>query len=40
VTRAAETAILPLSEDGEQVTQCLAIEDYQDFRDPAYLPRH
>jgi len=38
VTRAVETAILPLSDDGETVTQCLAIEDYQDFRDATYLP--
>jgi len=38
VTRAVETAVLPLSEDGEHVTQCLAIEDFQDFRDPTYLP--
>lgn len=32
-----ETAILPLSEDGERVTQCLAIEDFQDVRNAAYL---
>ena len=32
MARAFETAILPLSEDGEQVTQCLAIEDYQEYR--------
>lgn len=38
VTRAVETAILPLSDDGEHVTQCLAIEDFEDFRDPAYVP--
>ena len=38
VTRAVETAILPLSEDGVHVTQCLAIEDFEDFRDPAYVP--
>jgi len=38
VTRAVETAILPLSDDGVHVTQCLAIEDFEDFRDPAYVP--
>ena len=32
-----ETAILPLSEDGERVSQCLAIEDFQDSRDVGYL---
>jgi len=32
-----ETAILPLSEDGQQVTQCLAIEDFQDARDAGHL---
>lgn len=32
-----ETAILPLSEDGEHVTQCLAIEDFQDARDAGHL---
>ena len=37
VTRAVETAILPLSDDGEHVTQCLAIEDFQEFRDLSYL---
>jgi hypothetical protein len=38
ITRAVETAILPLSEDGEVVSQCLAIEDFEEFRDPAFLP--
>ena len=38
VTRAVETGIFPLSEDGEHVTQCLAIEDFEEFRDPTYLP--
>jgi len=38
VTRAVETAILPLSEDGEDVTQCLAIEDFEEFRDPSLVP--
>ena len=32
-----ETAILPLSDDGVRVTQCLAIEDIKDVRD-ASLP--
>lgn len=32
-----ETAILPLSEDGARVSQCLAIEDFQDVRDIGYL---
>ena len=38
VTRALETAILPLSDDDEHVTQCLAIEDYRDVSDPTFLP--
>ncbi len=32
-----ETAALPLSEDGARVTQCLAIEDFNDMRDPGFL---
>lgn len=32
-----ETAILPLSDDGTHVTQCLAIEDFYDVRDPGFL---
>src|SRR5689334_18947960 len=39
IARAVETAILPLSEDGECVTQCLAIEDFEEFRDLAFVPR-
>lgn len=31
--RAVETGIFPISEDGEHVTQCLAIEDFGQFRD-------
>jgi hypothetical protein len=38
ITRAVETGIFPLSEDGEHVTQCLAIEDFEQFRDATYLP--
>ncbi|MEZ5832872.1 MAG: PAS domain-containing protein [Dongiaceae bacterium] len=37
ITRAVETAVFPLSEDGEHVTQCIAIEDFEEFRDPSYL---
>lgn len=33
-----ENAILPLSEDGISVTQCLAIEDVKDSRSLAYQP--
>lgn len=32
-----ETAILPLSDNDEQVTQCLAIEDFNDVRDAGFL---
>lgn len=32
-----ETAILPLSDDDECVTQCLAIEDFKDVRDAGLL---
>lgn len=32
-----ETAILPLSDDGSRVTQCLAIEDFNDVRDAGFL---
>jgi len=38
ITRAVETGIFPLSEDGEHVSQCLAIEDFEEFRDATYLP--
>jgi hypothetical protein len=38
ITRAVETGVFPLSEDGEHVTQCLAIEDFEEFRDATYLP--
>jgi hypothetical protein len=37
ITRAVETGIFPISEDGEQVSQCLAIEDFEEFRDASYL---
>jgi hypothetical protein len=38
ITRAVETGVFPLSEDGTHVTQCLAIEDFEEYRDPALLP--
>ena len=37
ITRAVETGVFPLSEDGVHVTQCIAIEDFEEFRDPTYL---
>jgi hypothetical protein len=37
ITRAVETGVFPLSEDGAHVTQCIAIEDFEEFRDPTYL---
>ena len=37
ITRAVETGVFPLSEDGEHVTQCIAIEDFEEFRDPTFL---
>lgn len=38
ITRAVETAVFPLSEDGELISQCIAIEDFEEFRDASYLP--